>query len=292
MKNIHILPTDKPSRLIQAEDDELMLLNEFYENTYNINKHIYITSDEEIKEGDYYLDFTSDGIKVNHFKTKDDWVLVGICDSKKIIMTTDQDLIKDGVQAIDDEFLEWFVNNTNCESVEVVDLWKEGKPSVHDSYQIIIPKEQPKQGSIVESAKQVVSNQLQQIEELRQLTPEQHVEHINNNIEEFYEAVDSFRKKEEPKQETLEDQLDDAAREQKIGRDTELEKMFAYLDFTQGAKWMQERMYSEEDVLNFTQIAISQYKFGNTNIEQVEQLKETLRAFKEALDATRNFTNQ
>ena len=53
MKNIHILPTDKPSRLIQAEDDELMLLNELYENTYNINKHIYITSDEEIKN---YID--------------------------------------------------------------------------------------------------------------------------------------------------------------------------------------------------------------------------------------------
>ena len=48
MKNLNLLPTDKPSRLIQAEDDELMLLNELYENTYNINKHIYITSDEEI----------------------------------------------------------------------------------------------------------------------------------------------------------------------------------------------------------------------------------------------------
>ena len=39
---------------------------------------------------------------------------------KKIILTTDQDLIKDGVQAIDDEFLEWFVKNPNCEFVEVV----------------------------------------------------------------------------------------------------------------------------------------------------------------------------
>jgi hypothetical protein len=37
----------------------------------------------------------------------------------KIILTTDQDLIKDGVQAIDDEFLEWFVNNTSCEEVEI-----------------------------------------------------------------------------------------------------------------------------------------------------------------------------
>jgi hypothetical protein len=36
----------------------------------------------------------------------------------KIILTTDQDLIKDGVQAIDDEFLEWFVKNPSCEEVE------------------------------------------------------------------------------------------------------------------------------------------------------------------------------
>lgn len=38
---------------------------------------------------------------------------------KKIILTTDQDLIKDGVQAIDDEFLEWFVANPSCKFVEV-----------------------------------------------------------------------------------------------------------------------------------------------------------------------------
>jgi hypothetical protein len=42
---------------------------------------------------------------------------------KKIILTTDQDLIKDGVQAIDDEFLEWFVKNPSCEEVEI----KKGK---------------------------------------------------------------------------------------------------------------------------------------------------------------------
>ena len=62
---------------------------------------------------------------------------------KKIILTTDQSL--DGVQAIDDEFLEWFVKNPSCEGVEVADLWKDGNPSTHFSYQIIIPQEEPKQ---------------------------------------------------------------------------------------------------------------------------------------------------
>jgi len=46
------------------------------------------------------------------------------------------------------------------------------------------------------------------------------------------------------------------------------------------SKWQQERMYSEEEVLNFTQTMIMQYKFGNTNIEQMDLLKETLQKFK------------
>ena len=39
---------------------------------------------------------------------------------KKIILTTDQDLIADGVQAIDDEFLEWFVKNPSCENIPII----------------------------------------------------------------------------------------------------------------------------------------------------------------------------
>jgi hypothetical protein len=52
------------------------------------------------------------------------------------------------------------------------------------------------------------------------------------------------------------------------------------LGFIQGAKWQAERMYSEEEVLNFTQTILMQYKFGNTNIEQIDLLKETLEQFK------------
>jgi hypothetical protein len=50
--------------------------------------------------------------------------------------------------------------------------------------------------------------------------------------------------------------------------------------FITGAKWQAERMYSEEEVLNFTQIILSQYIIGNTNIEQLDLLKETLHIFK------------
>jgi len=43
-----------------------------------------------------------------------------------------------------------------------------------------------------------------------------------------------------------------------------------------GAKWQEERMYSEEEVIEFTMNMISQYVVGNTNIWDRDRLKETL----------------
>jgi hypothetical protein len=68
-------------------------------------------------------------------------------DCKKIILTTDIDLIKDGVQGIDDDFLEWFVKNPSCEFVRAIQT-NEVTQLVHGNnahYKIIIPKEEPKQ---------------------------------------------------------------------------------------------------------------------------------------------------
>jgi hypothetical protein len=71
-------------------------------------------------------------------------------------MTTDQDLIKDGVQAIDDEFLEWFVQNPSCEEVGVVSA--KTIPALqltgngHCWWKIIIQKEEPKQETLEEIA--------------------------------------------------------------------------------------------------------------------------------------------
>jgi acetone carboxylase gamma subunit len=77
------------------------------DNEWCVNVNIHITSDEEIKEGDP---------RINNYQRKPKGEEIP---SKKIILTTDQDLIKDGVQKIDDEFLEWFVKNPSCEEVEV-----------------------------------------------------------------------------------------------------------------------------------------------------------------------------
>jgi hypothetical protein len=106
-------------------------------NIFKLKKKYYITSAEEIKKGDWFL--SKEGIVHNNF-----WGNFG---DKKIILTDNKDLIADGLQAIDDEFLVWLVKNPSCERVEVV----KGKMQLNDDgqeygfpdmslYKIIIPQ--------------------------------------------------------------------------------------------------------------------------------------------------------
>jgi hypothetical protein len=115
-------------------------------NIHVLQENIYITSDEEIKEGDYYITPNNSILKSLG------QMLTNVEDYKKIILTTDQDLIKDDVQTIDDDFLEWFVKNPSCEEVETerledgkyVDRFADGSvvEGVYENYKIIIPKEE------------------------------------------------------------------------------------------------------------------------------------------------------
>lgn len=57
--------------------------------------------------------------------------------------------------------------------------------------------------------------------------------------------------------------------------------------FVKGFNAKQERSYSEEDVLKFTQTIISQYKSGNTNIENIDLLTETPDKFKNSRKLSR-----
>jgi hypothetical protein len=150
MKNIHILPTDKPSRLYY-KDDNYKLANSTMAIDWYISSagykptNIYITSDEEIKEDDWigYLNLKK-WVPVKYLGGD----LIG--SEKKIILTTDQDLIAGGVQAIDDEFLEWFVKNPSCEFVDVKKQYITPLGDVVDfcydnerlNYKIIIPQEE------------------------------------------------------------------------------------------------------------------------------------------------------
>ena len=171
MKNLHLLPTGKPSPLM-IEDGKLFYSKNFGFNEFNetknfrhINKqHIYITSDDELKDGDwcillenYYL---NGGIGKYNSKKAIGYGLHHTTFFQKIILTTDQDLIKDGVQAINDEFLEWFIKNPSCEFVDVklnsfgechgddCSCFDDGDQKVcifyYPDYKIIITQEEPK----------------------------------------------------------------------------------------------------------------------------------------------------
>jgi len=126
MKNIHVLPTGKPSRLKQNKITKKYSLSYgFIDLTSYTPVNIYITSDEEIKEGDRVINLNSpyahkELCRIDNQLELERYAKKTSNNCKKIILTTDQDLIADGVQDIDDEFLEWFVKNPGCEFVEVL----------------------------------------------------------------------------------------------------------------------------------------------------------------------------
>jgi hypothetical protein len=110
MKNIFVLPTDKPTNIYLSTNNKVFYSNVVKYRDYAKSQHIYIPSDEKPKEGDWVITPTNDIIQ---------WAKVFQPIGKKIILTTDPTLIADGVQAIDDEFLQWFIKNPSCVFVEV-----------------------------------------------------------------------------------------------------------------------------------------------------------------------------
>jgi hypothetical protein len=221
MKNIHILPTDKPSRLIRFFTNKYYLCKEILpiqdEERY---MNIYITSDEEIKDGDWMIRGNEQPTLVTPNFFWDFGVRY-----YKIILTTDQDLIKDGVQAISDEFLEWFVKNPSCEKVKVADY---GNVLFDDKifhvYKIIIPQEEPKQKQ-------------------------------KESLIEIMRGDEELGIYEESKQETLEEAFKKWSGRTQVGYDK-----IDVLNF--GAKWQAERMYSEEEVLELLQKALTHQDDG------------------------------
>jgi len=273
MKNIHLLPTDKPSTL-SIIDSELVFSKEYFINP----QHIYITSDEEIKENDYYLsweDYYNPPRYVVYVKSS------GVNgDGKKIILTTDQDLINDGVQAIDDEFLEWFVKNPSCESVEVEKRYSDFTVDPFVGYKIIIPQnktacscvdgiiicpgcdgekesefgvcagcegvgmvgcgkcggKEPKQETMKKSKKNnIISSWLEE-----------------HGDPEIYKQVE--RKLGEI---TLEKAAENYANKKGDIPTTELEDAIFKQGFIDGAKWQSERMYSEEELKYAIEVSVA-----------------------------------
>jgi hypothetical protein len=245
MENLFVLPTDKPSRLIKNNHSQLLLTIQTLPLDREIccfPQNIYITSAEEIKDGEYGLSRLGEIIK---FHSGYDYRYYA-----KIILTTDQDLIKDGVQAIDDDFLKWFVKNPSCESVAVkqelgvclncewnYDSCPNTEECLKDNYKIIIPQEEPKQ---------------------------------ENALVDTYPDLDKLLK--DKKQETLEEVAERFYGEEEIVNDYDIS---GYLQsaFLTGAKWQQEQdknKYSEEEVRNIANWAFGFYRRNDLSDSELE----------------------
>ena len=235
--SVVMLATDRADNCLILRGNKLETHKQYFTQSYLKNLgiksyHLYILSDEEIKVGDWY--FYGSGIS----KCEKYPDIINTYSVKKIILTTDLDLIKDGVQAIDDEFLEWFVNNPRCENTDIKtenicgrcysndldDCWsaKECSDGKFDKikYKIVIPKEESKQETLTysEAAKKE---------------------------ERLFNSTMIFKQEtlEEAARRYYEDNIDQSniPREHYEWEIQELMTGFAY-------KWQQERMYSEEEV--------------------------------------------
>ena len=114
MKNIFLIPTENSSRLSIKDGVLILHRQQWRKGTQNI----HITSDSKFVRDEYI----TDGVEVMKATPKlvDAQGLVDRRDWKKILMTTDPELIKDGVHPIGEDFLQWFVENPTCIKVEVV----------------------------------------------------------------------------------------------------------------------------------------------------------------------------
>ncbi len=140
MKNIHLIPTDKARLYIHQgklyDHKKTMHIT----NGTQIPQNICITSNEKPKANDWSI------YQNKIHKCIED--IIGD-EFKKIILTDNQELIQDGVQAIDDEFLEWYVKNPSYEEIEV--SYEVLKPfqSIDKGYVLRLPDnevlEEPKQ---------------------------------------------------------------------------------------------------------------------------------------------------
>ena len=238
MKNIHLIPTDKPNRLHEYGD----IWFKYKEPTECFkNYNIYITSNEEIKNGDYVLSDISVGAlyldgKINTaaMLAEGQW--------KKVVITTNQDL--DDVQAIDDEFLEWFMKNPNCEEVEVTyDVLKPFK-SENKGYLIHCPDnevlEEPKQETTLKELLLQLRNT-----PMTFVPKEEQKQHLIDMMR-YDEELGLY---EEPKQETLEE----AAEKFAINIQTKAGTMSrenAIEWFKAGFRYQAKIMYSDEEVFN------------------------------------------
>ena len=126
-KNIYILPTDKFQNIKLSLFENKLYLGDIASTA--LPQHIYITSDEEIKEGDWYFTILDNEIfkaDISTIRIMNDANKYSNTTYKnthfKIILTTDQDLINDGIEQISEDTLLKIVEHINSgKNIELFD---------------------------------------------------------------------------------------------------------------------------------------------------------------------------
>jgi hypothetical protein len=303
MKNIHVLltkPNDETGKGIWIEKTRDWC-------------NIYITNDSEINQQTEpcwcinTIKNTWDADLIYYQGSMPQYHYVGF---KKIIITTDQDLIADGVQAIDDEFLEWFVKNPSCEYVEVNDS-KVVKEHIFDGSndgeivwekKITIPQKEAKQETLTytESAKKeerifnstmIKQETLEDVNDtivpIKKVTIDELLKEYGKNLTESEFKI--LNNKINIKQETLEEAAERILANNIDGLRDALQDddlFFFYKDVIQCygeaiVKWQAQRMYSEEDM--FTAMGFASAIDNNMDSENKLNL---------CIDFIKNFKNK
>jgi hypothetical protein len=271
MKNVHLIPTDKPSRIFYLADNLHLEMGQLI--TPKDYQNIYITSDmEEIKEGDYYIaEFRSLDRPIHKHigeEPKGDY--------KKIILTTDPDL--NGVQAIDDEFLEWFVTNPSCEFVEVIKIDVEQPKPLYpngnhkgervwiEQYKIIIPQEEPKQdySKIKEGLKKSIEGKAH------------FIQHFKNGgtVEEFKPLESKHETLEEDAEIFVNNRFSKQISGDKTYPDIYASKEAIVESHILFAKWQKERSYSEEEMKDMLDKTIEKFYKHRYSDKTKSEMKE------------------
>ena len=136
MKNIFLIPTDKPSRLLKQNNNKLILSKQIVyshisKHLNNINQNIYITNNEEIEPGDWFIHYSHGttsllkAIEVGNRILDNQGTSCNIDYCKKVVLTNDPTLIEDGVQEVSSSFLSFYVENP-VDYVEVIKGFADG----------------------------------------------------------------------------------------------------------------------------------------------------------------------
>ena len=267
-------------------------------NLYKIEDELYIVSNtENISENCWII--TNDKLVQVSYLLSDE-----VAKGFKVILTTNDLLIKDGVQAIDDEFLEWFIKNPNCEEVDVEQV------SIMENrfvlgYKIIIPKEESL--SYEDFRKKASKELLEKFDneaskgsgdgdfdnyfygncrywenKLKEEPTRKTDTCYNFNKEIGCVQTDCRCEKEELKQETLEEAANGANGYNVYAKETKA-PIFNE-GFIAGAKWQAERMYSEEEVIKL--LIHCKDRFGGSELEDYthdDKIKKWFEQFKKTI---------